>query len=221
MSMDEFYLSGEGPFYTDYLYKVQEDYPNAGLQTSFDNLSETEKLDTLKYLYNHKDEIVSQFNLTYKYHEIGSETEDKWQYTVDKLFTQIKREFNRYFMLYETERIDELGKKYTESGNSTTMKDGSSSSSGSNSNKNVFKDTPITPLMENADYATNITEDDGNSENQSESSEEIDNQYSVTREDKDRQNIELVQKNMDAWFDIITEFVDRFKVCFMDELTRV
>lgn len=221
MNVNDYYLSGERPFYTDYLYKVQEDYPNAGLQTSFDNLSEAEKLTTLKYLYNHKDEIIEQFNLTYKYHEIGSETEEKWQYTVDKLFTQIKREFNRYFMLYETERIDELGKKYTESGNSTTMKDGSSSSSGSNSNKNVFKDTPITPLMENADYATNITEDDGNSENQSESSEEIDNQYSVTREDKDRQNIELVQKNMDAWFDIITEFVDRFKICFMDELTRV
>ena len=219
--MDEFYLSGEGPFYTDYLYKVQEDYPNAGLQTSFDNLSETEKLDTLKYLYNHKDEIISQFNLTYKYHEIGSETEDKWQYTVDKLFTQIKREFNRYFMLYETAQIDELGKKYTESGSSNTLKDGSSFSSGTTNNKNVFKDTPITPLMENADYATNITEDDGNNENESESSEEIDNQYSLTREDKDKQNIELLQKNMDVWFDLITEFVDRFKICFMDELTRV
>lgn len=221
MNMNDYYLSGERPFYTDYLYKVQEDYPNAGLQTSFDNLSESEKLTTLTYLYSHKDEIISQFNLTYKYHEIGSETEEKWQYTVDKLFTQIKREFNRYFMLYETGRIDELGKKYTESGNSTTNKEGSSSSSGSNSNKNVFKDTPITPLMENADYATNITEDDGNSETESESSEEIANQYIVTKEDKDRQNIELVQKNMDAWFDIITEFVDRFKVCFMDELTRV
>ena len=221
MNVNDYYLSGERPFYTDYLYKVQEDYPNAGLQTSFDNLSEAEKLTTLTYLYSHKDEIISQFNLTYKYHEIGSETEEKWQYTVDKLFTQIKREFNRYFMLYETGRIDELGKKYTESGNSTTNKEGSSSSSGSNSNKNVFKDTPITPLMENADYATNITEDDGESENESESSEEIANQYIVTREDKDKQNIELVQKNMDAWFDIITEFVDRFKVCFMDELTRV
>ena len=221
MNIEDYYLSGERPFYTDYLYKVQEDYPNAGLKTSFDNLSETEKTTTLTYLYNHADEIISQFNLTYKFHEIGSETEEKWQYTVDKLFTQIKREFNRYFMLYETGRIDELGKKYTESGNSTTNKEGSSSSSGSNSNKNVFKDTPITPLMENADYATNITEDDGSSETESESSEEIANQYIVTREDKDRQNIELVQKNMDAWFDIITEFVDRFKICFMDELTRV
>lgn len=221
MNIEDYYLSGERPFYTDYLYKVQEDYPNAGLQTSFDNLSETEKTDTLAYLYNHADEIISQFNLTYKFHEIGSETEEKWQYTVDKLFTQIKREFNRYFMLYETGRIDELGKKYTESGNSTTNKEGSSSSFGSNSNKNVFKDTPITPLMENADYATNITEDDGSSETESESSEEIANQYIVTREDKDRQNIELVQKNMDTWFDIITEFVDRFKICFMDELTRV
>ena len=221
MNIEDYYLSGERPFYTDYLYKVQEDYPNAGLKTSFDNLSETEKTTTLTYLYNHADEIISQFNLTYKFHEIGSETEEKWQYTVDKLFTQIKREFNRYFMLYETGHIDELGKKYTESGNSTTNKEGSSSSSGSNSNKNVFKDTPITPLMENADYATNITEDDGSSETESESSEEIANQYIVTREDKDRQNIELVQKNMDAWFDIITEFVDRFKICFMDELTRV
>ena len=217
MNIEDYYLSGERPFYTDYLYKVQEDYPNAGLQTSFDNLSETEKTSTLVYLYNHADEIISQFNLTYKFHEIGSETEEKWQYTVDKLFTQIKREFNRYFMLYETGRIDELGKKYTESGNSTTNKEGSSS--GSNSNKNVFKDTPITPLMENADYATNITEDDGSTE--SESSEEIANQYILTREDKDKQNIELIQKNMDVWFDIITEFVDRFKICFMDELTRV
>ncbi len=217
MNIDDYYLSGERPFYTDYLFKVQEDYPNAGLQTSFDNLTQTEKTDTLAYLYNHADEIISQFNLTYKYHEIGSETEEKWQYTVDKLFTQIKREFNRYFMLYETGRIDELGKKYTESGNSTTNKEGSSS--GSNANKNVFKDTPITPLMENADYATNITEDNGNSE--SESKEDITNEYLVTREDKDKQNIELIQKNMDVWFDIITEFVDRFKICFMDELTRV
>lgn len=217
MNQDDFYISGESPFYTDFLYKVQEDYPNAGLQTSFNNLSEIEKTDTLKYLYSHADEIISQFNLTYKYHELGSETEEKWQYTVDKLFTQIKREFNRYFMLYETERINELGKKYTESGNSTTNKEGSSS--GTSSNKNVFKDTPITPLMETADYATNITEDDGS--NESESSEDITNEYLVTREDKDKQNIELVQKNMDVWFDIITEFVDRFKVCFMDELTRV
>lgn len=221
MNQDDFYLAGESPFYTDFLYKVQLDYPNAGLKTSFDNLSETEKTDTLKYLYSHKDEIIEQFNLTYKYHELGSETEDKWQYTIDKTFTQIKREFNRYFMLYETAQIDELGKEFTEYGSNTAERHTENSALGTTKNKNTFKDTPITPLMTNADYATNITDDEGSNTNNTSGDENASGEYRLTKIDKDEQNIELVTKNMDKWFDIITEFVDRFKVCFMDELTRV
>lgn len=220
MSIDDFYLSGEGPFYTDYLYKVQEDYPSAGIENSFNNLSARE-IENLQHLYNYREDIIKQFNLTYKYHELGSETEDKWQYTIDKVFAQNMRAFNRYLQLYDDNDIDRLGKIFTENGWTHSEATQNAESNGQSASKNIFKDTPITPLMEQADYATNITDDSNTSKNTNESANEANASYEVTKKDRDKQNIELVKKNMDVWFDIITEFVYKFRECFMDELTRV
>lgn len=217
--MSEFDLPGESPFYTDFLYKVQEDYPNAGIAYTFENIQDFQT--KLPYTYAHKDEIVDLFNLVYKYHELGSETEDRWQYQIDKRFEIIKNKYERYFRLYDNEQIDELGKILSETISREGTSNRSTSSESSGSSKDIFNDTPITPLMDSHNYASNIT--DATNENESSGSTDVEYEDTITttKDDKDKSYVELVEKNNNVWKDLIVAYVDEFKNCFMDEMTRI
>lgn len=205
-------VPGESPFYTDFLYHVQEDYPDAGIKYTLEHLTVFEQ-EEIPYLYSHSTQLIESFNMIYKYHEIGSETEDRWQYQIDKKFMEIKRRYERYFMMYETNAINQLGKILSEN----ATRSGTSGKTYSNESKNVFQDTPVTPLIENANYATNITDNTGNGEDTGEFEEE----YESTKTDKDKSNLELVNQNVKIWNDLIIQFTDEFRTCFMDELTRI
>ncbi len=217
--IEDYELPGESPFYTDFLYKVQEDYPNAGIGVTFDNVTNFET--KLPRTYIHKDEIVALFNLKYKYHEIGSETESMWQYQINKVFEQIKNKYERYFTLYETKDINELGKLISENINRYGTGDRDTTSESDSTNKDKFNDTPISELMENANYASSIT--DG--ENHNESTGNIHSTYADTvttkKDDRDKSNMELVDKNMKIWKDLIVSYVDEFRNCFMDTFARI
>ena len=216
---DPYDIPGEAPFYTDFLYKVQEDYPNAGLASTF--IKYDENHSSIARLYSHKDELIELFNLAYRYHELGSETEDRWQYQIDKRFELIKNRYERYFMMYDTKDIDTLGKILSETihreGNSTRTNE----SETSGTTKDTFNDTPITPLMETHNYATNITNGENHNESASESGNEYTDEITTSKTDKDKSNLELVEKNINIWKDLIVSFVDEFRNCFMDEITKV
>ena len=75
--------------------------------------------------------------------------------------------------------------------------------------------------MDTHNYATNIT--DGTNENESSGTTETEYEDTITtsKTDKDKSNLELVEKNVNIWKDLIVSFVDEFRNCFMDEITRI
>lgn len=216
----EYYLAGEGPFYTDYLVDVQKDYPGAGLKVTIDNLS-TSQIAEIPRLYSHSSQLIELFDLKFKYYEIGSETEDRWQHQIDKKFAEIKRRYEHWFTLYETNNIDTLGKILTESYSESGTHNNTTSGSSSNTDKSTFQDTPIQELMANKHYATNITDDVGTSERSGTDDGEYTRQYQKNKNDKDKATLELVEDNIRIWNDLINRFVDEFMNCFMDEITKV
>lgn len=210
--LNRYEIPGESPFYTDFLYHIQEYYPDAGIKYTLEHLTVSEQ-EEIPYLYSHSTQLIETFNMLYKYHEIGSETEDRWQYQIDKKFMEIKRRYERYFMMYETNAINQLGKILSEN----ASRSGTSSKNYSNTSKNTFQDTPVTPLIESDNYATNITDTNGSGDDSGEFAEE----FNSTKTDKDKSNLELVNENVRIWNDLIIQFTYEFKTCFMDEITRI
>ena len=224
-------VPGEGPFYTSYLYQVQEDFPNIGLKSCPWNETETPKLYILK------DTLIEHFNFIYRFREIGSETEERWQYTIDRVFDNIKRRYEFALNLYDDNTISAIGKVYTESvtrhGESSASDSGSSSysseDSGSDNHQNVFNDRPVQQLTLNGPYASAVTDDYMNygkkneGENSSESSKEseMDETVNLTHTDKDASTVELVNDVIDKFRDLIDDFVDEFHVCFISTLGRI
>lgn len=222
---------GEGPFYTSYLVDVQEDYPNIGLKSCPWNSVETPKLYLLK------DELIEHFNFIYKYREIGSETEERWQYTVDRIFDNIKRKYEFALTMYDDNLIMAVGKTYSEQINRNTNNTSVSTSSseyadnrtGTNTAKNKVNDRPIQSLIETGEYASLITDDTVDFDNDSTGTTENEGNNTFTgsdiiirtRSDKDASTIELVNDIIDKFRDLIDMFVDEFNKCFMSTLGRI
>ena len=232
MLKDEFKLTAqEGPFYSDYLINVQSTYPNAGLKSCPWNESETPKL------YELKDVLIEHFDFIYRYREIGAETEERWQYTVDRIFDNIKRRYEFALNQYDENEIEKIGKYYksTIHRDSTTESEGSSSSEGnstgsrSDTSKSKFNDTPIQALMDSANYASSINDDtlDSESENNS-TSESADTRSTTIEDDLTREYneapksiMESVNDSIKYFRDLIDDFVDEFHVCFISTLGRI
>ena len=230
--MDEYAESiAEGPFYTDYLINVQEDYPNIGLASVPWNQTETPKLFALK------DTFIEHFNFIYKYREIGAETESRWQYTVDRVFDNIKRKYEFALNQYDLNDIAKIGKYFTETihrdattnidGN--TENEGSYSGSSSDTSKSTVNDTPIQALMDNANYASAIN--DGESSGESESTTNstttenrdttIEDDITRTYNESPKSIMESVNDSIKYFRELIDDFVDEFHVCFISTLGRI
>ena len=230
--MDEYAESvAEGPFYTDYLINVQEDYPNIGLASVPWNQTETPKLYALKDIF------IEHFNFIYKYREIGAETESRWQYTVDRVFDNVKRKYEFALSQYDLNDIAKIGKGFVEeietegTTESTTeaTSENTSTDSGRDVTKNQFNDTPIQPLIASENYATYITDayvDYGkevSSEGSRSDSRDTSHSGSLTRTrtEKDKSDLELVNDSIKYFRDLIDDFVDEFHVCFISTLGRI
>ena len=219
-NLGEYYDSGESPFYTEFLYKIQEDNPSAGIKHTLENLTEEQQLE-IPYLYAHSSQIIEQFNMVYKLHEIGGETEDRWQYLIDKRFMDIKRAYNHYFKLYENEQLDALGNILTESGDRSISSSKLYGSNASGSSSEKYQDTPVTALISTENYATNITDNENENHTSGNETNNIEEEYSNNKVDRNKSNLELTNDNLDIWRDLLTRFVYEFADCFMDEIVRV
>ena len=229
---------GEGPFYTEYLYKLQETQPTLGLEAvSWDA--------SLSNLYALKANIIEHFNTKYHFREIGSETEERFQYMIGRVYDNIKRVYNHRLQIYANTNLIDLGNKRTlqdnreidENGNIRETKDISNSDTtqrnATSKDKNVFQDTPITELIATHNYATNQTENEAQSQDSSTNNGLINQSGNVSdtkntrdrliREETilDRSPIVLATENNEMWRDLIDDFVDEFRVCFINEVTRI
>lgn len=131
---EDYYLSTEAPFFTEQLYKLQEEIPGFGLANC------TWK-DSLTNLLAHKDNIIDLFNSKYYFYEIGAETEERWMQLLQNRLMVIEEQYDRMFSLYANNDTEEIGR---------TIKVKS---------KEKFQDTPVTPLQAD-NYATNITDNE-------------------------------------------------------------
>lgn len=225
-------MDGEGPFYTDFLSNVQEDFPNAGLASApWGDGTDIPKLYALK------DVLIEHFNLVYKYREIGSETESRWQWTIDKTFDNIKRRYELALEIYDDNEITKIGRFYKEIINreanldETGENSGSSESSSSSTDntKNTFNDTPIEELISTGNYASSITDIDNDATSNSESStsttksldRDITEEIIRTKYEDDMSMIESANRTIREYMDIIDEFVNEFKYCFISTLGRI
>ena len=184
-----------------------------------------------------KDILIEHFNFVYKLREIGSETEERWQYTVDRVFDNIKRRYEFALGQYDDNDIKVLGKKYIETIHREAESESSSEGSGEHSSsdtseeiaKNKFNDTPIQPLMETYDYASAITDNEVTAGRESSvSNSSTDHKESVVEEDItrthtdfDKHIIDLINDSIDKFRDLVDDFVDEFKVCFINTLGRI
>lgn len=136
-------LAGEGPFYTNYLYLLQEEDPDAGL-TQCD-------WDEEKYpnLVKHKTTLIGRFNEEYAFREIGQETTLRWQLFVNARFNEVAEKYDHAYKVLSSERLDELGTGYTVTDALTRKMTSKMDSTDKFEGNGKFKDTPISGTINN------------------------------------------------------------------------
>ena len=134
---------GEGPFYTNYLYLLQEEDPEAGL-TQCD-------WDEEKYpnLVKHKTTLIGRFNEEYAFREIGQETTLRWQLFVNARFNEVAEKYDHAYKVLSSERLDELGTGYTVTDALTRKMTSKMDSTDKFEGNGKFKDTPISGTINN------------------------------------------------------------------------
>lgn len=200
-------MPGEGPFFTDYLWKAQINR-NVGLE--FIDWKE----DRYTYLAPHKDAIIEAFNLQYKYRELGTETEERFNDNLQITFNRIADRYNHAYKVTEENDVDKLGTGYTyiEIRNRTLNSTGTSSTEESVDSK--YKDTPATSTSTlNNPTNQNLQDRDGTTEATTNETEE----HNISRDNTkhDQEMIVELSQLIDRYRQIDVEFVDEFENCFM------
>lgn len=115
----------------------------------------------------------------YFFREIGQETAAQFAQMMKRTMQEIMPKYNRLYEVLQTEldhplsdftRHRDIVDDFTSEvdGRTNTTSNGTSSTSSTDHNRNVFQDTPMSllsnsgsPSIEDLDYATNVTYDDG------------------------------------------------------------
>lgn len=152
-------MSGEGPFFTEYLKDIPSEYGIAICDW---------KETTYPYVASHKDSIISRFAYRYKYREISQETYSRWQDFLQDRMNCTLPKYDNAFRVYNDkaamlhrmglgEELERTLKRaenkitdFSEAGSSegvntrdsTTKADGSSRSDSTSDSTESYKDTP-------------------------------------------------------------------------------
>lgn len=198
---------GEGPFYTDYLENVQS-YADVGIEYVDWNQNK------YSYLFQHKDDLVSMFNLQFKYREIGAETETRFQDMIQTRFNQIADKYNHAYKVTEENDVDKLGTGYTYDEVRNRTIHGEASGTTSETRDNKYKDTPSNSNSTiNNPTSQTIDDRDGTS-----SAENDEQQDDVVHQDKvvhDKEMVVELSELIDRYRQLDLEFVNEFGICFM------
>ena len=134
---------GEGPFYTNYLYLLQEEDSEAGLaQCDWDETK-------YPYLVKYKTTLIGRFNEEYAFRELGQETTLRWQLFVNARFNEIAEKYDHAYKVLSSDRLDELGTGYTVTDALTRKMTSKMDSTDKFEGNGKFKDTPISGTINN------------------------------------------------------------------------
>ena len=179
----------------------------------------------------------------YFFREIGQETAAQFAFMVKRTMQEVMPKYNRIYEAMLTEMSHPLS-DYTRhrdivedfnsdvdtistvnsNGTAEQKTDGTVETNSQDHNRNVFQDTPMSllsnsgsPSIEDLDYATTVTYDDGTGNNVSESSTETDSKSSTTtngtvnsERNDNRNKVEDVYGRNKSLAAIIDEFNDKF-----------
>ena len=134
---------GEGPFYTEFLFKLQEEDSEAGLSRC--------DWDETKYpnLVKHKATLIGRFNEEYAFREIGQETPLRWQLFVNARFNEVAEKYDHAYKVLSSDRLDELGTGYKVTDALTRKMTSKMDSTDKFEGNGKFKDTPISGTVNN------------------------------------------------------------------------
>lgn len=257
----DWYDEGEGPFYTEYLGKLQKTDSRLGLARAFDEVGVYNNLAKIK------DSAIKTYNQYFAQREIGGETEEMFQHITNRVLLEIQERYDYLVQLTEdnynrltsttmstdrtrsasdtardrgqdirvtnTEGKTDYGRTVTDA--STDVTDTTSQS--------TYNDTPVTALMDEANYASNITDGKGNQNTKrdatttqggsdmnsgtenvsldtSRTHEGSEKETESTEESKELAVIEMEQM-FEAYIPVVIRFVTEFKRTFINEVTKI
>ena len=199
----------EGQEYADAVYK----YIGLSKYPIFDE----------KYRSHLNDKIIDH----YYFREIGQETAAQFAQMMKRTMQEIMPKYNRLYNTINAEmehpladyvRHREISEDYTREvdGTTSSQSSGTSSANSADHNRNVFQDTPMSllsnegsPSIEDLDYATNVTYNDGNGTTSGTSSMSNSGTSSTDRTDN-REKTEDVYGRNQSLASAFDEFVDKF-----------
>lgn len=163
----------------------------------------------------------------YFFREIGQETAAQFAQMMKRTMQEIMPKYNRLYKVLETDLshplsdftrhrdIDEDFKSEID-GTSSTRSNGTSAAESTDHNRNVFQDTPMSllsndgsPSIENMDYATNVTYNDGNGSTSGTTSSNVNGLTTTDRIDNKTKVEDEYGRNKSLAF-LIDEYVDKF-----------
>lgn len=200
-------MPGEGPFYTDYLWKAQLER-----EVGLEYIDWWE--DKYTYLANHKEDIITQFNSIYKYRELGGETEERFQDILQQQFYEVADRYNHAYKVMEENDIDQLGTGYSykEVRDRTINTDGESS--GTESRDNKYKDTPASSTS-TLNNPTEQTLDDRENSSTAHTDETLHDE--IERDNTKHDDPLVVELNylIDRYKQLDIDFIMEFESCFI------
>lgn len=198
---------GEGPFFTDYLFKLQIDRPDAGLKSCEWSTDYTE-------LNKHKDKLIARFNKEYALREIGAETEYRWQMILQNRLDEVSEHYDHMYKVFAENNVDELGTGYTTTDEFTRETESSMDSTNERQADSKYKDTP----SNNASTLNNPTEqtvDDSNETYSSTGTGKQTDSRTTTKKLHDDTMIRELNYLVDNYKSIDNEFIKEFENCFI------
>lgn len=93
------------PWYTEFLYKLQEQEGMSGL-----GIADVKWDNSLEYLYGYKDEIIERFNEFFALYEIGQETPQRFQLMCNRHYNVNKKKWNHRIQLYTNNITTQIGR---------------------------------------------------------------------------------------------------------------
>lgn len=161
----------------------------------------------------------------YNFYEIGFETAGLFKFNLNTTLNEIMPYYNQ---LYKSALIEfdplmmaDLTEKYSH--NSSGNNSGTSNSNSSSDNKNLFQDTPLSPIpsvsLENQKYATNITFNNTSLEDTTTSNSKFDNTEdyikTITGNIGNHSNSKLLTEFRNTFLNIDMQVINDLRDLFM------
>ena len=159
-------------------------------------------------------DIVTMFNLRYGYRNLGYETLEEWQNMLQLTMDEIAPEFERAFQLYKdnASALVTVSKGRTITYNNVTDQEGGTTEESSKASSSDTPDSAVNLLDDSTEnYATSASRNSGTITHGRSNTRS----GSVTEnEEPEGGEVANVNANIDAWRNLVRDFVGRFEKHF-------